>query len=79
MRVNLLVAVALLAPLGAGIPGVKERARAEAQSQDPKFVEGNKLVRPDGYREWIYLSSGLGMNYSADSQLREPQFTNVFV
>ncbi len=79
MRANFLVAVALLALLRVGIPGVKERARAEAESQDPKFVEGNKLVRPDGYREWIYLSSGLGMNYSAGSQPREPQFTNVFV
>jgi hypothetical protein len=79
MRTNLLVVVAVLASLGASVVGVKEQARAQAESQDPKFVEGNKLVRPEGYREWIYLSSGLGMNYSAGSQSHEPQFTNVFV
>src|SRR5713226_474141 len=79
MRANLLVVAVLLIPLGVSILGVKERARGEAESQDPKFVEGNKLVRPEGYREWIYLSSGLGMNYSAGSQPGAPQFTNVFV
>jgi hypothetical protein len=39
---------------------------------------GNKLVRPDGYREWVYLSSGLGMNYNPTAGGPE-RFTNVFV
>jgi hypothetical protein len=73
------VAVALVLTLDASLPGVKQPGGAEAESQNPKFVQGNELVRPEGYREWIYLSSGLGMNYSARSQLGEPQFTNVFV
>jgi Cytochrome P460 len=43
----------------------------------PQYA-GDKLVRPDGYREWIYLSSGLGMNYNA--AMGGPElFTNVFV
>src|SRR5271169_1022888 len=45
--------------------------------QMPQYV-GDKLARPDGYREWIYLSSGLGMNYSAMAMGPE-LFTNVFV
>ena len=40
--------------------------------------EGSKLVRPDGYREWIYISSGLGMNYNPNGTAPE-LFTNVFV
>jgi hypothetical protein len=79
MGVSFLVVVATLMALGVSVLGVKERVDAAAESQDPKFVEGNALVRPEGYREWIYLSSGLGMNYSAGSQPGEPQFTNVFV
>jgi len=79
MRANFLVVVALSVALSLSLLGVKERARAEGESQDPKFVHGNELVRPEGYREWIYLSSGLAMNYSARSQPGEPQFTNVFV
>ncbi len=84
MRAKSLVAASLLAALGMSFLGVKKPAGAEAESQVPRFVEGNQLVRPEGYREWIYLSSGLGMNYSAATQPGakqpgEPQFTNVFV
>ena len=40
--------------------------------------DGKKLVRPEGYREWVYLSSGLGMNYNPSPGGPE-LFTNVFV
>ncbi len=79
MRVSFLVVVALSVVLGVSFLGTRVRAGAQVGSQDPKFVQGDELVRPEGYREWIYLSSGLGMNYSARSQPGEPQFTNVFV
>jgi hypothetical protein len=39
---------------------------------------GNNLLRPENYREWVYLSSGLGMNYNPDAGVPE-RFTNVFV
>jgi len=79
MRINFLVAVAVLVALGLSLLGVKGQAGAQAELRDPKLVQGNELVRPEGYREWIYLSSGLGMSYSARNQPSEPQFTNVFV
>jgi hypothetical protein len=60
MRAKFLVVAASLVALGVSLLGVKEHTGAEAESQDPKFVQGNELVRPEGYREWIYLSSGLG-------------------
>jgi hypothetical protein len=46
----------------------------------PEFTADGKLKRPADYREWIYLSSGLGMNY-ADSarEAANPVFDNVFV
>jgi Cytochrome P460 len=43
----------------------------------PRYQDG-KLVRPEGYREWVYLSSGLGMNYNPAGSGPE-LFTNVFV
>jgi hypothetical protein len=46
-------------------------------AQGPEFNAAGKLMRPN-YREWIYLSSGLGMTYSAESK-SEPSFDNVFV
>src|SRR5579862_888465 len=39
---------------------------------------GARLMRPEAYREWIYLSSGLGMEYNAAVGGPE-NFTNVFV
>jgi len=43
----------------------------------PEYA-GMQLVRPAAYREWIYLSSGLGMEYNAAAGGPE-NFTNVFV
>jgi hypothetical protein len=43
----------------------------------PQYTSDNQLLRPEGYREWIYLSSGLGMNYSPVAG--HEMFTNVFV
>ncbi len=44
----------------------------------PQYENGNRLLRPQNYREWIFLSSGLGMNYSASAGDHD-MFTNVFV
>ena len=47
-------------------------------AQQPEYTSDGQLVRPANYREWIYLSSGLGMTYSngpSDSSF----FDNVFV
>ena len=50
---------------------------ADAAIKKPAY-EGTKLLRPEDYREWIYLSSGLGMNYNPVAGGPE-LFTNVFV
>jgi hypothetical protein len=43
----------------------------------PRYA-GQNLIRPENYREWIFLSSGLGMNYNPSPGAHE-MFTNVFV
>ena len=46
----------------------------------PRYTPDKKLLRPSNYREWVYLSSGLGMNYGPASNNGSAQmFTNVFV
>jgi hypothetical protein len=48
-------------------------ARAQAPAD-------NAVAKPENYREWVYLSSGLGMSYgSAASANPNPSFDNVFV
>ena len=45
-----------------------------------KFNSDGTLVRPEGYRRWVYVSSGFGMSYNPDpSGSGAPMFTNVFV
>ena len=51
----------------------------EATTHSPKFTQDNQLVRPEGYREWVYLSSGLGMSYGDATYDEMPNFTNVFI
>ena len=60
--------------------------RAQSGPADgPRYVNGDELVRPDDYREWMFLSSGLGMTYEAErvgeagSGARPMRFQNVFV
>ena len=48
----------------------------------PQYTADGKLVRPQNYREWIFLSSGLGMNYgplASGARDEDPMFDNVFV
>ena len=65
------VAIAILA----GLPRADTRGSA---SDRPEYTQKNELLRPDNYRDWIYLSSGLGMNYDAVAR-DHVMFTNVFV
>ena len=53
-------------------------AAAPDGSSSPQYTKDNQLLRPENYREWIYLSSGLGMNYSPLASGHD-MFTNVFV
>jgi len=54
---------------------------APKPAANPEFTADGKLVRPEGYRKWVFLSSGYGMSYSqgASSDQDQLMFTNVFV
>jgi Cytochrome P460 len=58
------------------------RAQTGPPSDAPQFTTGNRLLRPANYREWVWLSSGLGMSYTprvSQTADENPQFDNVFV
>lgn len=51
-----------------------------AQSAAPGYSKTGKLLLPADYREWIFLSSGIGMRYSTGGAANpNPPFDNVFV
>ena len=74
MKRSLISAITIVVCLGLTQAATSE----DVSSTQPQYSADNKLLRPDGYREWIYLSSGLGMNYSPAPGSHE-MFTNVFV
>lgn len=51
---------------------------APNQGNLPAYSADGKLALPASYREWVFLSSGYGMNYSNGTG-SHPMFTNVFV
>jgi hypothetical protein len=59
------------------MPAAQQQSAAP-QFAAPQFMADGKLVRPEGYRKWVFVSSGYGMSYSQTaSGVR--MFTNVFV
>ncbi len=49
-------------------------------SAGPEYTSDGELKLPEGYREWVYLSTGFDMSYSpAASQMDHHMFDNVFV
>lgn len=54
----------------------------KAGPNDPRYTGDGQLMRPDQYREWVYLSSGLGMTYGLVEPVTNAsseRFDNVFV
>ena len=57
--------------------GHKTVANAASINQ-PTYTADGKLVLPANYRDWTFLTSGFGMNYSTGVSAH-PMFTNVYV
>jgi hypothetical protein len=52
---------------------------AETAMVQPRYREGNQLIRPEEYREWVFVGSNLGMGYSEGQPAREPTFHNIYM
>ena len=63
------------------LPALFCAAAVLAAADKPQFTKDGELVRPTNYREWIFLSSGLGMTYgpNAPAPGAPLRFDNVFV
>ena len=52
----------------------------EATAAGPRYTAGGELIRPSDFREWMFVTSGLGMTYNQPTgAARTPNFTNVYV
>jgi hypothetical protein len=54
---------------------------AQTGGDGPQFTSDAQLALPKDYRQWTFLSSGLGMTYgpAASADPANPRFDNVFI
>ncbi len=45
----------------------------------PRYNKAGALIAPTDYRDWVFLSSGLNMNYGVGARTGDDDFDNVFV
>jgi len=68
-----------IAALAIALMGVSAGA-ADLQTGEPRYDDKGALIFPSDYREWVFLSAGLDMSYSAKAPMDgEHMFNNVFV
>ena len=61
-------------------PVASPPAGSVQMSAGPAYTAAGELIRPDNFREWIFVTSGLGMTYNQPTGAsRAPSFTNVYV
>jgi hypothetical protein len=53
---------------------------SRAANSGPEFTQDGELKLPEGYRDWVYLTSGFDMSYNPTMQMgNQHMFDNVFV
>jgi len=50
-----------------------------AQTMDPRFDTDGNLLRPEGYREWIYVGTPVTPNDMNSGKAAFPEFHNVYI
>ncbi len=77
------VAALAVIALGACIAFVRTSATVKAATPNaPAYAANGDMLPPTNYREWIYLTSGIDMSYSAEAMKMGEgmsMFDNVFV
>jgi hypothetical protein len=80
MKAHLSCAVALALLAGADAHSAEPAEVAVSSSHAPQYSADGRLQPPAGYREWVYLSSGLDMSYrERPGMMDHSMFDNVFV
>jgi cytochrome P460 len=46
---------------------------------EPRYADGNQLLRPEGYRKWMFAGSSLGMGYTEGQAPRAATFHNIYI
>jgi len=61
------------------LPGLMFAGNVYAEKGYAKFDHKGQLIRPNGYREWIYIGAPLTPNDMNDGKAAFPEFHNVYI
>ena len=50
-----------------------------SQTSGPEYTSDAQLKFPEGYRKWVYLTTGFDMSYNPSMNMGHHMFDNVFV
>jgi hypothetical protein len=70
---TIVIGIAILGSLAASARQTSTNTHA------PAYTADGQLHRPTNYRQWIYLTTGFDMSYSAAQNMDHHMFDNVFV
>jgi hypothetical protein len=77
-RIGILLGISLtLLGWNARAPQANEGKGAVTNA--PKYTADGRLMFPENYREWVYLSTGIDMSYFPNAGMVHSMFDNVFV
>lgn len=72
--------VGLITAAAFALPVRVVAAAAEADEHGPAYTTDGRLIPPEGYYQWVFVTSDLGMSYNEESGPdNQPPFSNVFV
>ena len=80
LRSALLLTLLVVVPQHAPVHSPRPGADNVVAGDGPNYTANGELKLPERYREWIFLTSGVDMSYSASAAMSgHSMFDNVFV
>ncbi|MFY9978480.1 MAG: cytochrome P460 family protein [Candidatus Sulfotelmatobacter sp.] len=72
-------AVVLVASLIFLAAAVIHQSAAPMEPATPQYTHDSQMKFPEGYRQWVYLTTGFDMSYNPSMNMGHHMFDNVFV
>lgn len=52
---------------------------AQQKMAEPRYSADGQLLRPEGYREWVFVGASIGLGYNEAQPPRRPTFHNTYI
>jgi Cytochrome P460 len=78
LRIAVLLSISLALLILGSVLSPSKQANPVSENI-PQYTADGQLKFPANYREWVYLSTGIDMNYRPNAGMNHSMFDNVFV